>query len=344
MTDDVSLFDSENEIINRLVGKRKRDTFEDMNVASLPIVEELLSSHDHSSTTGDSQEEGSPSVRSRKSLDSFPDRSSSPAIPCLMPIKEANSGVKKRVKREGGKPAKVRIPLKDIRRNFVYIFARAFNTCDREILAHCLNKYCIPECVCTYKYVGITSPYGPDNVQIMGIEAISEFWEVLFLSMPDSVMEIQENKIRVLQNGSCASVSKFIFSATKVYKMSVDNDSHAVIYKLPSVNPEITDDASVNSSHSNDDSKIVVQNVLKKDVHLPSEPNLEKSVNSLNLNEGAQPNAFNTNELQSGTANSFGLGESLEKPQVLIIIGTFTIFVNPDKKIYKFEFVHSIKP
>jgi hypothetical protein len=274
---------------------------------------------------------------------------------------------------------KVRIPLKDPRRSYAHIFAKAFNTCEREVLKYCLSKYCIEDCTCVYKYVGLNSPYGADHVKILGTDAILKFWEVLFLSMPDAVFEIQEHKMKVLTNGSCAIVAKFIFHATKVYYMSTDHDQNALIYldkaqattqqqtlspikiepkvgetetgkknehpqpdesqDQTQVNENAKDQGGVTSTKPVVSKPRVLCNSTLKGTNNPSPPviPLMPSMDQLNLNSMA------TSPDIPNPSRAFGLGASIPRPQVLIIIGTFTCFVNVDKKIYKFEFIHSVK-
>lgn len=253
-----------------------------------------------------------------------------------------------------------RIPLKDIRRNYPFIFARAYNTCDREILSHCLYKYCVLDCQCIYKYIGITtSNYGADNIQIIGIEAILQFWDVFFTSVPDALFEIEENKLRVLANGCCASVSKFIFYGTKLFRLSVDSEHKAVLYKQPTSAPASSSSnpaAAGNQSPMMDEfgplpieGKIVQTSQISKSELNLAEQTLSKSLHDSSLisfkydeNPSELPPVHTEVDLSAPTTD-FGLAETLQSPQAIILIGTFTLFINPEKRIYKFEFIHSMK-
>jgi hypothetical protein len=44
------------------------------------------------------------------------------------------------------------------------------------------------------------------------------------------------------------------------------------------------------------------------------------------------------------TSSSFALGDPVSNPQRIIAVGTVNILINPDKQIYKIEFIHSLKP
>jgi hypothetical protein len=43
------------------------------------------------------------------------------------------------------------------------------------------------------------------------------------------------------------------------------------------------------------------------------------------------------------TTSSFTVGDAIPDPQRVIIVGTINILINPDKQIYKIEFIHSLK-
>jgi hypothetical protein len=239
------------------------------------------------------------------------------------------------VKAEGGKKqtvsktAKIKIPAKDIRRNYPHIFARAFNSCDKEILNYCLTKYCVPDCICNYKYIGPPRQWsGSDNLQIIGIDSILRFWEVFFLAFPDSLFQVEESKLRVLSNGSsCANISKFVYFGTKVFKLSIDNDKNTVLFKQNISSPSPTPGQTLISppppilpqtSSLENDTKFVSQGIPK---------------------EGFVP----TSGGNAHQAKDFGLEKSLEKHETTILIGSFSLFINADKKIYKIEFIYSMK-
>jgi hypothetical protein len=315
-------------MINRIVGKRKRDDdpvtiasfqhFEDQVDFLSPTTvaptilktEQELSSFN---TVLDDRNFGDPlatgNKRTRVTATTVSSSSSSSLVNNPPPTKKDT------------KPSgKVKIPLKDIRRNYPHIFARAFNACEKEILRYCLTKYCMPDCLLVYKYVGPPSKWtGSDYLEIHGVDAILKFWEVFFLAFPDSIFEIEESKLRVLPTGSCSSVSKFIYFGTKVYQLSVDNEANAVIYKQPA-------DA--------------LSAPLAMQGAMPAVPPVEGSSRIVSMPR--EPSS-NPSAASSAVPQDFGLAHSLEKPEVMIIIGTFSLFVNPEKQIYKIEFVHSLK-
>jgi hypothetical protein len=247
------------------------------------------------------------------------------------------------------KAPKLKIPTKDIRRNYPHIFARAFNSNDKDILNYCLTKYCVPDCICIYKYVGPESEggYVSDNVYIHGIEAIACFWFTAYLAFPDAVFEVEETKLRVLANGSCSNVSKFIFFGTKVFHFTTDGETSAVLYKqaeeTPANNPDGT--ASLPSLQESE-GKIVSQVKTKPNTTTTTSAGTSSSSSS-SSSKGDFPQQETkqdeTKPIQPPQPKDFGLGESLDKPIMCIVIGTFSIFMNPEKKIYKIEFVHSLK-
>lgn len=124
----------------------------------------------------------------------------------------------------------VLIPPGDIRRKYSQIFADAFNDCDKSGLLELLRRYSTEDVYCVYKYIGNKCPYGNNYfLELAGAEVIANFWDIAFCSIPDSIYELHETKIRILPNGCSAIVAKFIFTGTKVCKMSLD-DHHTVVY------------------------------------------------------------------------------------------------------------------
>jgi hypothetical protein len=303
----------------------------------------------------------------------------------------------------------------DIRRKYHNIFARAFNTCERDILESVLTKYCVPECMAFYKYVGLPEKnegisffflfpsfisyflcdlcffvsfltfrlislrstlgfsfllIGGTNVQINGVEAILKFWLLLFTAIPDSVFEIHENKIRILSNGSSVSISKFLYYGTKILKLPTDDDHQSVIYSrsgpgtgvIMDTKPKKEEKPSFSSFHAGeeeenssgkkiDDSNVIITQVLKTSVPEVAsstrlEENLGKALTDITLsNTYSVTHSTPLIDIKNPNhqVNEFEIRESLTAPMKLIKIGTFSIFINAEKKIYKFEFIHSVK-
>jgi hypothetical protein len=92
--------------------------------------------------------------------------------------------------------------------------------------------------------------------------------------------------------------------------------------------------------------EIVCANIPKSIVK-PSDYSLEKSINDISLSKRYDGNEVPMPTIEidkkAVSTSDFSLGEKLEQPQNIIVIGTFTVFINPEKKIYKFEFIHSLK-
>jgi hypothetical protein len=220
---------------------------------------------------------------------------------------------------------------------------------------------------------------GGTNVQINGVEAILKFWLLLFTAIPDSVFEIHENKIRVLSNGSSVSISKFLYYGTKILKLPTDDDHQSVIYSRSNpgtpgkttVSTAITDDkkeekhsfstfhtgegndeGSGDSSNKKlDDSNVIITQVRKTSVPEVAtstrlEENLGRALTDITLsNTYSVTHSTPLIDIKNPNhqVNEFEIREPLAAPLKIIKIGTFSIFINAEKKIYKFEFIHSVK-
>jgi hypothetical protein len=81
--------------------------------------------------------------------------------------------------------------------------------------------------------------------------------------------------------------------------------------------------------------EIVCANIPKSIVKA-SDYSLEKSINDISLSKRYDGNEIPmpTIEIDKNAASTtdFSLGEKLEQPQSIIVIGTFTVFINPSKK------------
>ncbi len=87
-----------------------------------------------------------------------------------------------------GKRSKTFVPEKskkieknDVRREYAQQFADAFNGCDKEILAALLHKLCLKNVVLVYKYVGVSNPYGPMNLEVPFISPFNTLLKNQFL-------------------------------------------------------------------------------------------------------------------------------------------------------------------
>ena len=250
----------------------------------------------------------------------------------------------KRSRVEKTKASKPKIPMGDIRREYGFLWSRAMNTCDKDILGMCLDKYCTADVTCSYKYVGVRFPYGCEDINIVGKEALLKFWEIIILSAPDGVFQIQENKFRVLSNGACANISKYVYNCTKIFWMSIDEAEKTVLYKKDGDSSK----KEVSSFFEQDEANILSASVPKTPLNanvtpasvMGKKPGL--SAYRYSAQQHAVPN-FSTQKIQV-PSEDFGLGGSLETPVRLIFIGTMTLFINPEGRVYKFEFMHSLKP
>lgn len=225
----------------------------------------------------------------------------------------------KRIRKESAK-VKKRIPDDDIRRRLAPIFADAYNKCDASLFDQLLVKYSIPDCVVVYKYAGGNNPYGVNYAEIIGREAVVAFWDTLFCSIPDAIFELHETKIRLLSTDFCSIGCKFVFTGTKLFRMSTD-DLEAVKY-------------------SRDGKKTAIESACKA---------LNQSEASASTTSSTSPVPVPVDvsvDSQSEAAvkpKDVTLGPTLDQSIDVTLIGTLTFFVNPEKQIYKFEFIHCVK-
>ena len=213
----------------------------------------------------------------------------------------------KRQKKEAAK-IKKRIPEDDIRRRIAPIFADAFNKCDKSIFEDLLNKYATQDCMIVYRYVGNENPYGSSYVEAMGREAIAALWDTLFCSIPDSIFELHETKIRILATDFSSISCKFVFTGTKLFHISGD-DHQAVHY------------TSATSSGNNSDSGAAIIN---------SPENMDRK----------SPSSVGGKEILTTDAT---LGSSLKQSMNVTLVGTLIFYVNPDNHVHKFEFAFCMK-
>jgi hypothetical protein len=254
------------------------------------------------------------------------------------------------------KIAKTLIPLNDIRRQYAHIFAEAFNGMDKDELRELLNRYAIPSCRAVYKHVGNTNPvYGPSYCELHGVEAISNYWHAIFCALPDSIFEMQESKLRVLATSSsgggngathtdspaapCAIVMKFIFSGTKIFKISADTHS-SVIYsdrgelrpRFPSSTEEGED---VNGGRPSENTNATLSEWMS--------PALGEELSSENNSADEDTASGEPKATRRLLHHQLGLDGCLEKSVPMTLLGTMTFFAGADKKIYKIDVVYCVR-
>lgn len=280
------------------------------------------------------------------------------------------------------------IPSDDVRRKYASLFSEAFNGTGIEELRVLLHLYALPSCVAIYKYVGNPNPlYGPQYCELKGVEAIMNYWQAIFGAVPDSVFEMQENKLRVLANPAhiqhiannmhsshhnnnssttnppntnsennnnnaapVAIVMKFIFSGTKVYRISADNHANVVYSDTTTTSTSTTTTSkpllSINSSHPSDQNHhhTAVED-HRRDTGTSGESVTQQSLLKPDLSTDESTTATATSEepvIQKLT-HQLGLDGCLEKSAPFIFLGTMTFFTGSDKKIYKIEVVYCVR-
>lgn len=222
------------------------------------------------------------------------------------------------------KVAKLVIPSDDIRRQYAVVFAEGFNSMDKNGLRDLLYKYANPECVAVYKYVGNPNPvYGPVYCQLVGLEAIANYWNAIFSAVPDSVFEMQENKLRALPSGYCAIVMKFIFSGTKIFRISADVHE-SVLY----------------SNHDPDAVRSGDSVVSAMSDHSASFP-------AGLMSSTPAPQQFSEEQYResavSKRTDTLKVDGCLERSVPITLLGTMTFYTHPDKQIHKIEVVYCVR-
>lgn len=222
------------------------------------------------------------------------------------------------------KVAKLVIPSDDVRRQYAVVFAEGFNSMDKNGLRDLLYKYANPECVAVYKYVGNPNPlYGPVYCQLVGLDAIANYWTAIFSAVPDSVFEMQENKLRALPSGYCAIVMKFIFSGTKIFRISADNHE-SVLY----------------SNHDPDAVRSGDSVVSAMSDHTASFP-------AGLMSSTPAPQQFTEEQYResavSKRTDTLKVDGCLERSVPITLLGTMTFYTHPDKQIHKIEVVYCVR-
>jgi hypothetical protein len=376
---------SENEIVDELVGKRKRDTSNFSYPAKFPPEVERKPLVSPSLLVDDITGEASSDAGSTTTPDSVAVYGKSASTTASSDQNPQKKGKKNPRKSNTSKSSVLhatitvigpKIPAGDIRLSMMNIWIGGFNSCDPEIMSQYLAKYCVPDCLCMYKFVGTSNPHGPDNIELMGREAILSFWETTFKTCPDIVMNSFETKVRLSSTtGYCYSSCNFIFQCTKLQSWSVDNDYHFIAYNdaanasarmsspvavvspsllplppavsfFPALGKEVTDEPSIVSSN------VVCVQVPKSNPLDTRDDKLSESLLAVSLTNQAFGNDLPFPLVSSALINkaasdqqptAITIGPAFEEPQKVIFVGTYTIYMNPDKKVYKMEIIHSIK-
>lgn len=174
---------------------------------------------------------------------------------------------------------KIFIPKNDKRRTYAKVFADAFNSCDVKTLFKYLETYCTKDCLLIQQCIGKENPFIPKYVEVVGINAILEFWRSLFMTVPDALMVMLESKLRVKHirpqvvainsnsSGSSARevtkgerhagpdtvevsciVSSFSFTGTKLYQFSTDSNSNSNGNTAPALESAAKEGSASNST------------------------------------------------------------------------------------------------
>lgn len=203
----------------------------------------------------------------------------------------------------------------DIRTKYAEMFVNVMNDFDREAFVGMEKKYCVEDLLVIYEMVGLNPYGGPSYIEVRGVSAVAHFWENVLSTIPDALFVIHNTKYKVLPNDFMSIVCSFTFQGTKVYRMpgieQYGNDEKVVV----SMQQLSVGDASAGTGAA---SGMVVQLPQNDDENSPVRTDI-----------AAAPVRIERSKMCSTD---------------LAVVGTLTYYVNPDKKIYRMSFVHSLKP
>lgn len=205
-----------------------------------------------------------------------------------------------------------KIPMDDIRRRYPSIMKDVLNSSDPEKCRALLKNHCVGALTAVYRYVGNNkSSVASDHVEIKDCQALYSYWEALGHSIPDGLMDIVETKFRLLPNKQSSIVCKFLFSGTKILRKSTDGIS-AVLFS----STRQSSGAQQRGGEFDDGQSSVYYAPLDRDC--PDKIDYEKK-------------------------RPFTFDEDLPLPQKIAIIGTLTLFTDCSHKIFRMEFIFSLK-
>ncbi len=120
------------------------------------------------------------------------------------------------------------IPVSDVRRTIGTVIAQISNRGDAEAYkSFILQNFCVNSRY-IMRYTG-ESPYGPDYLELDGIQSVIQYWCATFLALPDSFIDIQETTVQMLPNGETATSCKYTYTGTQVLRLVTDTSSMIIV-------------------------------------------------------------------------------------------------------------------
>jgi hypothetical protein len=202
----------------------------------------------------------------------------------------------------------------DIRTKYARIFCEIFNDFERESFSAIVRNYCEPDLLVIYEFVG-DNPYGgPSYIEVRGLDTVVLFWDSVLKTIPDALFVIHATKYKVLPNSYISIVCSFTFRGTKVYM-------------IPGLEVHV-------------DEKVIVsiEKMSLGDGAAPAPQGEGKMIATLPTS-GEQNSPVDA----SGATWSCDIERSKMISTAMSVVGTLTFYVNPEKKIYRISFVHSIR-
>mmetsp|Transcript_92251 Transcript_92251/g.180731 ORF Transcript_92251/g.180731 Transcript_92251/m.180731 type:complete len:343 (+) Transcript_92251:128-1156(+) len=237
------------------------------------------------------------------------------------PSEKNIKGIPFKMARDVGKRS-VQLDASDVRTKYIEIFADMLNNFEKSTFPTLAGKYCTNDLIVIWEVVG-ENPYGhPSYMEVRGVETFSKFWENVTHMVPDALFRIHSTKYKVLPNNYISIVSGYTFAGTKMYGMrGIEMHDEKVVISMGK--PDVINDGTsskfhFNSGNSNGDSLVASR---------PEEDDDDiKSTSSV-------PNSKHACDVEY--SNLIGLSMS--------IIGTLTLYVNPENKVHRISFVYSMR-
>lgn len=116
-----------------------------------------------------------------------------------------------------------RVLKRDVRRNYMNMYANVMNSCDKDLLSKYLNQYYSPDCMFT-KATCISEDSVPSTIyQATGRNVIRDFLSLCMENSPDLLLELSNTQLRVNnKTNQTLIVSKYKVKGTKIKNTKSD--------------------------------------------------------------------------------------------------------------------------
>mmetsp|Transcript_40226 Transcript_40226/g.80013 ORF Transcript_40226/g.80013 Transcript_40226/m.80013 type:complete len:384 (-) Transcript_40226:17-1168(-) len=266
------------------------------------------------------------------------------------PNMESAQLVKEKEKEKDNSRSKtIHLDETDIRTKYVGIFANLFNNFDPRRLPVVANKYCTEDLLVIYEFVGVSPFGGPSYIEVRGVEALTLFWDNVISIVPDALFRIHSTKYKVLPNNFISIVSGYTFRGTKMFSMPVmDMHQEKVVLSMgkpDAMNSTVgastgagtgTSVGTAAGSHINGNS------ISTSSSNVPSH-RMGNNTNGDTLILSLPAEDVENSPLIPNTNIHCGVERSKLVPMGASLVGTMTLYVNPENKVHRISFIYAIK-